>query len=85
MMNMGVAPSENAQYITTFIDSDKRYIYARNPYSTYFGNLYAYLKCCGGEETTFTGNRSEFIGRCGDIKAPQALKRKAFGYMRLRL
>ena len=76
MMNMGVAPSENAQYITTFIDSDKRYIYARNPYSTYFGNLYAYLKCCGGEETTFTGNRSEFIGRCGDIKAPQALKKE---------
>ena len=76
MMNMGVTHSQNAQYITTAIDFEKKYIYAVNPYNECFGKLYAYLKCCGGEETTFTGDRGEFLGRCGDIKNPRALKKE---------
>lgn len=70
---LGVAPEQTAQYISTYIDSNEEYMYARNPYSDYFGNLLCYLKCYGGRSITYTGNRKEFLGRGGNIRSPEAL------------
>ncbi|WP_027625800.1 GH36-type glycosyl hydrolase domain-containing protein [Clostridium lundense] len=72
---LGVVPQQTAQYISTYVDKEKEYMYAQNPYSSSFGNLVAYLKVAGGEDISFTGNRGDFIGKEGFIENPQALKK----------
>lgn len=72
---LGVVPSHTGIHIVTDIDKEKKFIYAKNPYSQNFGNSYAYLKIAGGSEESFTGNRKEFIGRAGSLISPQALKK----------
>lgn len=71
---LGVVPQQNAQYISTYIDRDSKFIYGQNPYSEHFGNLKAYLCVIGGKDESFTGNRKEFLGRGESINYPQALK-----------
>jgi cyclic beta-1,2-glucan synthetase len=73
-MVMGVVPQGTAQYISTYIDREKNYIYAVNPYSAHFRNLKAFLKIYGGEEESFTGSRKEFIGRGESVSNPQAMR-----------
>ncbi|MBC2399085.1 GH36-type glycosyl hydrolase domain-containing protein [Clostridium tetanomorphum] len=75
---LGVVPQQTAQYISTYINSNKEYMYAKNPYSNNFGNLIAYLKIAGGEDESYTGSRSEFIGKEGFIENPEALKKERF-------
>jgi cyclic beta-1,2-glucan synthetase len=70
---LGVVPQQSAQYISTYIDRDSKFIYAQNPYSEHFGNLKAYLSIIGGKEESFTGNRKEFLGRGESINYPQAI------------
>ena len=69
---LGVYNYGSARYISTALGEN--YILGRNPYSKYFGNLKAYLTILGGEETTFTGDRKEFIGVEGELSKPLALK-----------
>ncbi|MDD7795706.1 GH36-type glycosyl hydrolase domain-containing protein [Clostridium sp. 'White wine YQ'] len=76
-MVLGVVPQQTAQYISTYLQ-DGKYIYAQNPYSEHFGRAYAYLTIAGGEETSYTGNRTEFFGRGGIIDRPKALKYEKF-------
>ncbi|ERI94105.1 glycosyltransferase family 36 [Clostridiales bacterium oral taxon 876 str. F0540] len=71
---LGVYPQQTAQYISTYINKDNQFIYAQNPYSEHFGKDFAYLKLSGGNETSFTGNRKEFLGRGRSMEAPEALK-----------
>lgn len=73
---LGVVREQTAQYISTYLNRDKNYIYAQNPYSEHFGNMYAYLKILNGEEDTFTGDRKEFIGRGKNIKSPEGVMKK---------
>ncbi|WMJ80575.1 glucoamylase family protein [Clostridium sp. MB40-C1] len=71
---LGVVPQHTYTHVITSINKDKKYIWAQNPYSQNFGELYAYLKIVGGEEENFTGDRKEFIGRGNSIENPEALK-----------
>ena len=74
-LTLGVVPQQTAQYISTYLNEEKEYIYGRNPYSEPFGKGHVFLKVIGGEKQTFTGDRTEFIGRGGSISNPAALKR----------
>ncbi|MBC2579722.1 GH36-type glycosyl hydrolase domain-containing protein [Clostridium sp. DJ247] len=71
---LGVTHEQTAQYIFTGFNSEKEYIYARNPYSEHFGKLICYMKALGGDELSFTGDRKEFIGRGGSVEEPKSLK-----------
>lgn len=75
-MVMGVTPQSTAQYISTYLDNEEKYIYARNPFNEHFGTLVTFLKIIGGEEESFTGNRKEFMGRGRGISYPLAMLRK---------
>jgi cyclic beta-1,2-glucan synthetase len=73
---LGVVPQQSAQYISTYINMDSKFIYGQNPYSEHFGDLKAYLSILGGKEESFTGNRKEFLGRGESIHYPLALSRE---------
>lgn len=72
---MGVVPQHTAQHIVTYLNEENKYIYATNGYSQNFSKLNAFLKLFGGVEQSFTGNRSEFLGRGGNVENPEVLKR----------
>ncbi len=72
---MGVVPQHTAQHIVTYLNEENEYIYATNCYSQHFGKLNAFLRLYGGEQQSFTGNKSEFLGRGGSVENPEALKR----------
>ncbi len=69
-MVLGVVPQQTSQYISTYLNEEKKYIYARNPYSEHFGKSIVYLKIIGGEYESFTGDRREFLGRGGSVENP---------------
>jgi cyclic beta-1,2-glucan synthetase len=77
-MVLGVVPQQNAQYISTYIDRQRSYIYAMNPYSEHFGKLKAFLRINGGMNESFTGSRKEFLGRGESISDPAALRMEKF-------
>ena len=72
---MGVVPQHTAQHIVTYLNEEKQYIYATNRYSQHFSKLNAFLKLFGGEKQSFTGDRSEFLGRGGSVENPDVLRR----------
>ena len=72
---MGVVREHTSQHIVTYLNEEKKYIYATNSYNQHFGKLKAFLKLFGGEQVSFTGNRSEFLGRGGSVERPEALRR----------
>ena len=73
-LTLGVVPQHTGRFISTYKNDEYNYIYAKNPYSTYFGDLIAYCKMIGGEELSYTGDRMEFIGADGSIEEPNGLK-----------
>jgi cellobiose phosphorylase len=73
---LGVTHEQSSQYIFTEFNNENGYLYGLNPYSEHFGRLICYLKTFGGKEVSFTGDRKEFIGRCGNISNPRAMKLK---------
>ena len=75
---LGVVHEKTAQYISTFINDESKYIYASNKFSEHFASTLAYLCVSGGENETFTGDRCEFIGRGGSIERPEALSKSKF-------
>ncbi len=71
---LGDNRTKTAMQIHTEVDPDSGALFAKNPYNTEFGNRVAffdvdYLK------KTFTGDRTEFIGRNGTLKNPDAMSR----------
>ncbi|URZ17704.1 GH36-type glycosyl hydrolase domain-containing protein [Clostridium felsineum] len=74
-MVLGVVPEHTEQYISTELDLNGKIIYSKNPYSTSFGDLNAFLKIAGGENESFTGSRREFIGRGNNLHNPSAMKK----------
>jgi len=72
---LGVAYEQTSNFISTYLDEKEKVIYAQNPYSTNFGNAFAYLKMYGGEEESFTGSRREFIGRGGKTETPRFMQK----------
>ncbi|KGI36814.1 NdvB [Clostridium tetani ATCC 9441] len=73
-LTLGVVSEHTNRYISTYKNEDYDYIYAKNPYNTYFGDLTAYCKVFGGEEVSYTGDRMEFIGVSGSLEDPNGLK-----------
>lgn len=71
---LGDLRSKSAMHIVTFIDAVTGALFARNPYSIEFGDRVGFFDV--DEETrTFTGDRTEFIGRNGSLRNPDALTR----------
>ncbi len=71
---LGDNRTKTAMHIHTEIDPDSGALFAKNQYNTEFNNRVAffdvdYLK------KTFTGDRTEFMGRNGNLQNPEALSR----------
>ena len=69
---LGTSRTASAPYIVTEIDPDTRAMLARNPWNAEFGDRVAFLDMVG-RQTTWTGDRREFVGRNGTLERPLAL------------
>ena len=71
---MGDLRPKSAMHTVTFIDGETGALFARNPYSVEFGERVGFFDV--DEDTrTYTGDRTEFIGRNGSLRNPDALTR----------
>lgn len=70
---LGRARSGSLPFITTSIDSTTGAMLAANPWSRDFGTRLAFADM-RGMQTDWTGDRSEFLGRNGNLSAPVALR-----------
>jgi cellobiose phosphorylase len=71
---LGVVPQHTSTHVATYLNKDKKYMYAQNPYNTNFGKILSYLSIVGGENESFTGDRTEFIGRNKSIENPEFME-----------
>ncbi len=69
---LGPSRTASAPHVTTEIDPATGAMFARNPWSRDFGAQVAFLDL-GGRQTSWTGDRREFIGRNGTLAGPAAL------------
>ena len=75
---LGVLPQQSAQYIYTDISTNEDLIYAENPYNEKFNNQRVFLKIIGEGNVSYTGDRTEFLGREGSYTEPSGLKENKF-------
>ena len=71
---LGSSRSAAAPYVTTAIDEDSGAIFARNRWSIEASEQVAFADLAGNQ-TSWTGDRREFLGPCGDLATPLALAR----------
>jgi cyclic beta-1,2-glucan glucanotransferase len=69
---LGTARGASAPFIVTQIDPATGAMFARNPWDTVFGSRVAFADL-GGQQTQWTGDRREFLGRHGRLDRPAAL------------
>ncbi len=69
---LGPARSASLPFVSTGTDAATGAIFARNPWNTSFGSRVAFADLCGAQ-TSWTGDRREFIGRNGTLADPAAL------------
>ncbi len=69
---LGPSRSASATFITTEIDRDTKAILARNPWNLETGARVAFADMAG-RQTSWTGDRTEFLGRNGTLDRPAAL------------
>lgn len=74
---LGVTHESTAQYIFTGMNYNEGYVYAENPYSQYFGKLVCYMKMIGGDNLSYTGDRFEFLGKCGSMVNPYGMREQS--------
>ena len=70
---LGSARSTALPFVSTEIDAATGAIFARNPWSSSFGSRVAFADLCG-DQTSWTCDRREFIGRNGTLAEPAALR-----------
>jgi cyclic beta-1,2-glucan synthetase len=73
---LGSSRAEAAPFTMTQIDPETGALFARNRWSSDFGSRVAFVDL-GGRQTSWTGDRREFIGRNGALANPLALARSA--------
>ncbi len=66
---LGVSRGNSAPFITTSIDDVSGAMLARNPWKIRNGEQVAFLDM-GGKQSSWTGDRREFLGTHGDLAAP---------------
>lgn len=69
---LGTSRGASAPFIVTEVDTATGAILARNPWSTAFPGRVAFADL-GGKQTSWTADRTEFLGRGGSPDAPVAL------------
>lgn len=71
---MGDLKAKSAMHITTESDPQTRTIFAKNPYNSEFNNYVAFFTTDEPNQT-FTCDRTEFLGRNGNLRKPAAMFR----------
>jgi len=71
---LGTSRGASAPFIITKIGSATGALLASNPWSTHFPNRVAFADLCG-RQSSWTADRTEFLGRMGSLEAPAALLR----------
>jgi cyclic beta-1,2-glucan synthetase len=71
---LGDTRTKTAMYIHTEVDPDSGALFAKNQYNTEFNHRVAFFDV-DYLEKTFTGDRTEFIGRNGNLQNPEAMSR----------
>jgi cyclic beta-1,2-glucan synthetase len=71
---LGTSRGAAAPYIVTELDAQSGAIFARSEWGGEFGGRIAFADLAG-RQTSFTGDRSEFLGRNGTPARPAALER----------
>ncbi|HEX3664222.1 MAG TPA: glucoamylase family protein [Rhizomicrobium sp.] len=69
---LGQNRASTAHFVVTEIDPETGAIFARNPWNDQFGQRVAFADM-NGQQTSFTGDRREFIGRDGALNRPLGL------------
>ncbi len=69
---LGINRAATAAFISTTMDEQTGAMLARNPWKTQGGNQVAFADM-GGQHTSWTGDRREFLGNHGCLKEPRAL------------
>lgn len=70
---MGVSREVTNPYIVTAYDEQTESLQAHNVYDEDFSGRTVFLKGYGGSMKSYTGDRTEFIGRYGNLKDPEGL------------
>jgi cyclic beta-1,2-glucan synthetase len=73
---LGTARGAAAPFILTSLDADSGALLARNPWDAAFGARIAFADLAG-QQTQWTSDRGEFLGRHGTLARPRALAAKA--------
>jgi cyclic beta-1,2-glucan synthetase len=69
---LGTSRSSTGPFIVTTIDTPTGAMFARNPWNIEFGTRVAFADLAG-RQTSWTGDRREFLGRNGTLDQPVAL------------
>ncbi|GAB2908036.1 GH36-type glycosyl hydrolase domain-containing protein [Paralcaligenes ginsengisoli] len=69
---LGTARANSAPFVITEMDSSSGAMFAHNPWNAEFGQRIAFVDWVG-RQTSWTGDRTEFIGRNGNLEQPAAL------------
>ena len=75
---LGPSRSATAAFVQTEIDAETGALFARNPWSAELGGQIAFMDM-RGTQTSWTGDRREFLGRNGSLAAPRAAARALSG------
>jgi cyclic beta-1,2-glucan synthetase len=73
---LGVSRDGSKPFIVTELDGGTNAMFARNPWNRDFGARVAFADL-GGAQTTWTGDRTEFLGQNGNADRPAALESNA--------
>jgi cyclic beta-1,2-glucan synthetase len=69
---MGTSRGASSQFLNSDIDVTTGAMFIRNPWNMSTGDQIAFADM-GGTQTSWTGDRREFLGAYGSLEAPQAL------------
>ncbi len=69
---LGTLRGASAPSVITEVDTQTRAMFARNPFSSEYGNRVAFADL-NGRQLTWTADRTEFLGRNGTLDNPAAL------------